>query len=960
MIRALLVLGLWLAAAAFASAQSPELIGQPIVEVRIQQEGRALDDRVVRGLIETAVGEPLAMREVRQTIDHLYGLGRFDDIQVTGTAAPGGVIVTFVLVPRHQVQSLVFQGTLGLPQEDLRQAITERYGAFPPAGRADDVARELVALYRERGFVGATVTPRVEESHNPDRASLILNISAGPRATIRSVEIEGLERTDRLGLANEPELKVGAQYDSVAIARRLARYESDLRARGFYEARATHSADFAPSGDAAVTVAVETGPRVSIAFAGDPLPEDVRSELVPVRREGSVDEDLLEDATRNIEEYLQARGYRDARAPYSRLEQNGQLVITFTVSRGPRHVLDTVEVRGNRSIATSDVLALLRLETGEPFVESALDAGVSRIREAYLSRGFTQAAIKPDVGALPRSTSTERHVVATLAIDEGPRTIVGTVTLKGNTVLTAAEIRSVMTTAPARAYSAVELTGDRDRVELEYLNRGYESVVVQPDVSYTDNNTIANVRLTISEGPQVIVDHVIIVGNTRTSTETIQGELLLRPGEPLGYSARLESQQRLAALGLFRRVRITELRHGSEPRRDVLIEVEEAPPTTVGYGGGIEVDSRLRPTGVSGQAEERVEIAPRGFFEVGRRNLWGKNRSVNLFTRVALRTRDTAVNQDPAAGVDSNIGFNEYRIVASFREPRVFDTQADLLVTGIVDQALRSSFSFRRRQARAEAGVRLARIYGLAGRYSFEHTELFDENFTEEDNPFLIDRFFPQVRLSKFSMSIFRDTRNDVLDPERGLFLSADNDLAARAVGSQVGFAKTFLEALTFYRLPGDRRAVLALAGRLGLAHGFPRTVNGGVVEDLPASERFFAGGDTTVRGFSLDRLGTAETITASGFPTGGNSVVVVNAELRVNVWGSLGAVGFVDAGNVYPRVGDVDVTDLRPAAGFGLRYRSPVGPIRIDLGFNLDRREVVPGTLERRTVLHVSLGQAF
>jgi outer membrane protein insertion porin family len=961
MARLSLALGLSLVLLApLASAQSPDVIGQPIAAVRVEQEGRPLEDRVILGLIETEIGEPLDMRAVRQTIDHLYGLGRFDDIQVSADRSPAGVVVTYVVFPRHQVQSMVFEGALGLPQEDLRQLVTERYGALPPAERANDIARELVALYHERGFVNATVAPHVEEFHNPDRAALTFTINAGPRATIQAVEVEGLQRTDLLGLTSEPELRVGAQYDSVALDRRLERYENDLRARGFYEARATHSAEFAPSGTATVTIVVERGPRVSIAFAGDPLPEDVRNELVPVRREGSVDQDLLEDAARDLTEYLEARGYRDASVEYTPRETDGELVITFHVSRGPRQVVDDIVLRGNQAVTANEILGLLRVKEGEPFVQATLDAGAGRVRDVYRSRGFTHLAIKPDVALLPQSTGADRHVSVTLNIDEGPRTTVSAVTLQGNTVLTEGQVRAVMTTEPGRPYSDVAFAQDRDRVELEYLNRGYESVVVVPHVTFSDDNTQADVRFTISEGPQVLVDHVIIVGNTRTSTETIENELLLQSGEPLGYTARLESQQRLAALGLFRRVRITELRHGSEPRRDVLVEVEEAPPTTIGYGGGVEVDSRLRPTGVSGQAEERLEIAPRGFFEIGRRNLWGKNRSVNLFTRVALRTRDQAIDLGPAAVVDSNLGFNEYRVVASFREPRVFDSRADLLVTGIVDQALRSSFSFRRRQARAEAGLRIKQRYGLAGRYSFEHTELFDENFTEADNPFLIDRLFPQVRLSKFSVSVFRDTRNDVLDPERGTFLSADNDVAARAVGSEVGFAKTFFEALRFYRLPGERRTVLALAGRIGLAHGFPRTVNDVVFENLPASERFFAGGDTTVRGFSLDRLGTEETITTSGFPTGGNGVVILNAEMRVNVWRAVGLVGFLDVGNVYPRVGDIDLTDLRPAAGFGVRYRSPVGPIRIDLGFNLDRRELVPGTLERRSVLHVSLGQAF
>jgi len=201
--------------------------------------------------------------------------------------------------------------------------------------------------------------------------------------------------------------------------------------------------------------------------------------------------------------------------------------------------------------------------------------------------------------------------------------------------------------------------------------------------------------------------------------------------------------------------------------------------------------------------------------------------------------------------------------------------------------------------------------------------------------------------------------------------------VALRAAGSEVGFTKTFLQGFTYYRVPVPRRIVLALGARLGLAHGFRRSVSRvgadgepvsdergnpivDVVQDLPASERFFAGGDTTVRGFSLDRLGTAATISPTGFPTGGNGLVVLNAELRTAVAGSLGAVGFLDAGNVFRRVGDLSVQELRLAAGFGVRYQSPVGPIRIDMGWKLDRRELAPGRLERRNVLHISLGQAF
>ena len=224
---------------------------------------------------------------------------------------------------------------------------------------------------------------------------------------------------------------------------------------------------------------------------------------------------------------------------------------------------------------------------------------------------------------------------------------------------------------------------------------------------------------------------------------------------------------------------------------------------------------------------------------------------------------------------------------------------------------------------------------------------------------------FPQVRLSKFSATAIRDSRNDVVDPERGMFVVFDGQAAARAIGSEVGFLRTFVQGFTYHRVPAARRTVLAFGARLGAAHGFQRIVprdDGGVdvVQDLPASERFFAGGDTTVRGFSLDRLGTDATISATGFPTGGNGLVVLNGEVRVSLFGGVGAVGFLDAGNVFRRASDINMGQLRGAAGFGISYRSPIGPIRVDLGFKLDRRELTPGRLERRSVLHFFLGQPF
>jgi outer membrane protein assembly complex protein YaeT len=511
---------------------------------------------------------------------------------------------------------------------------------------------------------------------------------------------------------------------------------------------------------------------------------------------------------------------------------------------------------------------------------------------------------------------------------------------------------------------------DRDAIELQYVNAGFQNATVDSKPSLSGDGTRADVVFTIREGPRIRVHHVLIVGNERTRTSTIERELQFKPGDPLGLAAISESQRRLAALGLFRRARITELGHGEETRRDVLVSVEEAPVTTIGYGGGVEAG---QGTAVSeeGVAVPSIEIAPRAFFEIGRRNLFGKNRSINLFTRASLRP-----DQSTAPGVtNQQFGFFEYRVLGTYREPRVFGTPADAFLTGTLEQQHRTSFNFYRKAFTAETARRLTPTVSVSGNYQIQKTRLFDELIAPQDQ-LLVDRLFPQVLLSSFSASAIRDTRSDQLDPASGRYFSANAQLAARNIGSEVGFFKTYLTAQTFRAL-NAQRVVLALSGRLGMARGFPHEVilldsqgqpivgpNGEpqieTLLDLPASERFFAGGDTTVRGFVLDRLGTPETIDANGFPIGGNGLVIFNVELRIPVHKGFGVVTFLDTGNVFARTADIDLTRLRSSVGFGLRYRSPIGPIRVDLGFKVHREQTSPGVREPLTAVHISLGQAF
>jgi outer membrane protein insertion porin family len=958
-------------AAAPASAQpaAERYVGRPVESIAIYIEATRTAEPALLDLIEVRSGQPLAMADVRESITHLYSLSRFQDVRVVAAdGGSGGVALRFDLVPVHVVERVAFKGDLGLAESQLRRAVVDRHGVAPPVGRAEDVAQTLVRLFQDEGYLRARVTPEAIELHAPDRTLLTFTVDAGERSTVQEIDLQGHARIAEAALLKRLALRPGEPFRRAALQQSLDEYIEQLKRRGFYRASgALRSEVLADRRSVAVRLDVEAGPAVTLRFEGDPIPENRRRELVPVEREGSVDEDLLEDSEARLRNYLRQEGYWKAEVTRREVGDAENLTILFTIRRGLQYRLaEDVEIRGASAIPVAELRPLIPLKTGDLFIETQLTAAVNAVQAYYLRQGFVGINVKASSNETDPAGPGQGRIQAAMAIAEGPKTLVDQVRIEGNSAIAEGLLRSRLPAAlsPGSPLFEPVLVEARDGLVLEYLNEGFASVAVTPRTTFSDDRTRAEVVFAVQEGPQTLVDHILVVGNVKTDPDVILNALEFRPGDPFGFTARLESQRRLTELGLFRRIRITELTHGASNEHDVLVTVEEAAATTIGYGGGVEATQVLRGTGPDGGAQEELEFAPRGFFDVTRRNLGGRNRSVSLYTRVSLGPDD--VPDDPTRD-GTGITVREYRIVGTYRAPR-FAAASDLAITGAIEQGERSSFNFTRKGANVDVQRRLTQAIVVNARYSFSTTRIFDLRLADEGDLAAIDRLFPQVRLSGFSGAVSRDTRDELLNPQRGAFLSAEGAMAARALGGQVGFVKTYLQGFFFRRLPGRRPVVFATRAALGLADGFPREVSttledGTVVvetiEDLPASERFFAGGETTIRGYALDSVGAPNTITPDGFPTGGNSVLIVNGELRVPVWRDIGAALFVDGGNVFRRVTEFDFGELRGSVGFGFRYLSPIGPLRLDLGFKLDRRRI-GGELEPRTALHFSFGQAF
>lgn len=968
-----------LAAPAFAQTADAiaRFVGRNITAVHLDVEGRRDDRPELLALLDVRAGQPLDLASLRASLIELFAVGRFEDIAVRGVESGAGIELVFDLVPRHVIDRIEFRGHPGLPDAVLDRELRLRFGGLPATNEVDAAARAVERVLADNGYRSAKATAVTEATHLPERATLAITVEAGPLAIVRSAKVEGksvLSVSDALARAG---VKVGEAYRPALIDAGLDKIIEILRTRGYYEAAVSHTGDVISEDGRSVDVvlSIESGSLVTLKFAGDPIPGNV-NDLVPVRREGSADDDLLEDSVRRIEAALRREGYWKAKAEYARADSPTGTLITISVLRGERYRFDRLEVTGNAEIPTESIDAMVAMPADSVFDETKITRGLAAVRAAYLARGYAAANVTASASELPPlKPGGEPRVVERITIDEGAPTEIADVVVTGATALTPAEIIAVMQLQRGHAYVAGFVPADRDAIKNLYDRRGYSATVVDVRPQLSDDHRLATIRVDIvSEGPRTVVNRIIIVGNRRVSQETVLAAVKLKQGQTLGAADRAALQQRLAELGLFRRVAITEAPHaGGETGTDLVITVEESPATTLAIGGGVEAGLRARTESIdpdnTHHLVDKLEVAPRASVEIGRSNLWGKNRSVSLFSGISLRPIDDA---DNPARDGKCCGFSEYRLIGSYREPRLFNSAADGLASLSVEQTIRTSFTFTKRAGNLQALRRFSPNTSVVGAYSLQRIELKDQHIAAPDR-LAVDRLFPQIRLSVFSASVARDTRNDAISPGDGAFVTVDGDLAARAIGSQQGFAKALFQGFIYRRVPSVPRVVLAGGARLGLLRGFVRSapildaagnpvmINGveqtELVEDVNLSQRFFAGGANSARGFGLDRLGAPDVLDEQGLSKGGNGLLLFNGEVRTTLSKNIGVVAFLDTGNVFSRVSAIRLTELRSSVGTGLRYKSPIGPLRVDVGWKVG---ALRSTDSRRWEFHFSIGEAF
>lgn len=873
--------------------------GAPVVAVQL--EAPAAERARLLRYVEIKAGDALHATSVRRAVELLHATGEFTDVAVTVRTSPEGVTLVVRPTPAPVLANVRVEAE-ALSAKTVRHVarLRPREPLWP--ARLDEAA-QLNALHLSReGYLEARVTAEarpVKRAGAPWGASdAVFHVVPGPRARVGSVAFDG-DAVPVAALAaqaprpGEPFVRARAEKAAEAMRRSLVH-------AGRWESTVTLRESYDPAAArVALTYEVRPGGVVTVDLRGAKVPGSLRGAVETLVRDGRLRGDAVEEAADRIEEHLHRKGHRNAAVSHrDEISGSGARKLVYEIVPGPLGTVASVEVAGENA----PVLGLpLATRAGAPLQDRLVEEDARSLRRVLEDAGYPEALVEPEVpeggGLLP----------VVFRVRAGTRVRVKSLDVVLPAGTTTDDVPRELRLRAGEPYRVRDLVHDRDGLLTSYRNLGYLQAVVSPEVSLNPEGNEATVILRVVPGPLTRVDRLVTSGLHDTSEDVVRRELLLAEGEPLGLQKLLESQRRLGALGLFQSVRLVEMDPESVDRRSVVVATEEAPRTTIAYGVGYAERDLLR-----------------GSVEVTRRNLFGMDRSLSTFARGSFRGS---------------------RLLTTYREPYLLGRRQELLATGYREEEERDGFSFVRYGGLLQSVRRLSSPWNLIVRYTYQQTSTFGVKIPLDE----VDRQYQSSTVSGPSASVINDTRDDPLEPRRGHFLGADVQFTSRLLGGDT-FVKAFVQASRYARL--NTRVLVATGARLGLA----RTFGLGEPLRLPIPDRFFAGGPYSLRGFETDSAGPLEPTTSGPLaPAGGNALLLGGAELRIDAGRSFSVATFVDAGNVYRLVSDIDLGDVRYSAGFGLRYRTALGPLRIDWGYKLNRRGD-----ESRSRFHFTVGHAF
>jgi outer membrane protein assembly factor BamA len=992
------VAALWCALAAMVSAQGqpPQQEQSEAVAFRSPMEGyeglivRSIEfrgitdigktDQHLRALIPQQIDQPLQKGNIRRAIQNLYATGRFADIQVEAERTQNAQVdLVFTARENTFVGTINIVGAPKRPNENqLVNATRMQLGELFTRDKVNRAVQNMKAVLRENGYYKADVVELEELQPDTQQVNITFSVQPGDPADVGTVAIDGNAGVDRERLMDVAHVHPGDTVSAGRTSGALERLRKYYQKKGRLEAQAAITDRKYESVNNTVDYAfrIERGPTVDVHVEGAKIGKGTLKKYVPVYAEGAIDDDLLNEGKRNLRDYFQTKGYFNVKVDWRReaLPESDHLHVIYTIDKGDRHSLDAIEIKGNKHFSRDLIRERMSIRTASSFLahgqfsQSMLMSDVRSIEILYKTNGFESVKITPKIVDKYKANSGSMAVV--IDIDEGALTLVRSLKIEGVKAVSEDELRAQLTTADGQPYSPINIATDRDIINMFYFNRGFSEVQFQSKVEAAANDPQRmDVTYYIKEGRQVFVNRILLSGLDFTRPYVAQREIEVVPNQPLSQLQLLRTQQKLYDLGIFNEVDIAvQNPEGDTQYKNVLFDFHEAKRWTFNYGFGLEVEtnqpadtgqiSTAPAPGIpvppnttpprTGEATsplpEGASISPRVSFEVNRINFRGRDHTLSFKT---------------------HLGSLQKRALVSYDAPHWFDKDnLRLTFTAFFDQSRDvRTFSSERIEGSAQAEQVASRslagtpITTLLYRFTFRRVAVDPNSLVI--NPAQVPLLSKPVRVGMPSFTYIRDKRDDPIDTRKGNYTTFDTGVAATVFGSEANFGRFLIQNSTY--TPIKKTWVLARLTRIGVEEPF----GSGTQTIIPLPERFYEGGGTSHRGFALNQAGPRDLLT--GFPVGGNAVLLNTIEMRFPpvtlpyVGDNLSFVLYHDAGNVFETGQDMvrslfqwtqknrqlcqaeathtqcDFNYISHAAGLGLRYRTPIGPVRVDFSYNFN-----------------------
>lgn len=871
----------------------------PLETIRSIQVQNQIPSRIpeILDIVRMKEGDTFNTSKLENAINDLRKWGVFKNVEVIVKHQGPYADLYFQIEDAYLIREIQISGNYPLLESRVKRAIFFSTGDIYEKEKLTEQIERLIEFYEKEGYQGTSVF--IEESTNEEDRMVTLKVKISRGKTYRIDKIKITGNTIFKNLRIENKINRFFDYKPTRVKADLEKIQKLYRAHDYPRIRVKLSkVEFNEAKKTVdLTIDVRQGKEVDIFFEGNKNQwKKNLMKVIDLAKNGDTDDFELENSKNQLIEHYKKLGYEEVKVRFQKKNLGKEKVqVNFMIEEGPRRVVKKIEFEGNEDVSPKKIRELMQTKE-----ESLTHSGV------FLQEVFNQDLEKIDNffmnnGYLDSKIKEwKRYLIPTgdkyivdIDIDSGKKNYIQEIKFLGLKKIDEQKLRKVLKAKAGDVYSPGQIENEMRALLTYFSNNGYPYAEIKTDLEEKTPQQVS-ILFNINEGPLVKIGKILIVGNVKTLPDTILKSLKFKNGSEFSAQKILDSQTRLRRLQIFDALALETLGlQGKEDTIHVVVRVEEKKDNIFDFGISYDTDSKLQ-----------------GKITYTKLNLWGKAKSLEFKGIGGFR-----INRAEILLTDPRFLYSDWQLLSNaFVE---FDRDPffqDLQVGG--------ALAFQRQ---------VTKKLSLLTKYEITRTD-----FVEQKTDF--QQLRPGTRdntTGKLAFAVTYDRRDNFGDPHKGYYAFGRTD-----------FGQEMHDGALFYKIQAKFGHWYSPFERLTLSNTFRGLFDIPLNNKaIPTQELYFLGGDDTIRGFAYQEMN----------PAGGKVGLIYNFEMIFRLFNNFQLVGFFDSASLTNNLSEISLASVRNAAGPGIRYATPVGPLRLEYGILLDRQ---PG--ENFGRIHFTFGYFF